>query len=379
MTTSTYTHKAIIGAIAVALLSSCGQDKGGRFELKGQLTGAKGETLYLEKLTNPKPVVVDSAVIDAEGRFEFTNYVPKIGFYRLKANEQNFAMLVLDSADKIDMTGDMKDLGSTYKVKGSPESELFLEYAALQKTRNIRMDSLNKVAQSIMEGHPMDSLLMDSISTVFKGPFDVIMNSYADVVVEKIRKNTDKYASLAGVQGLEPDKYADVYKELAIGLLKKFPNDRDAKMFNESVSKVLATSPGKEAPEIVLPTPDGKELALSSLRGKVVLIDFWASWCGPCRREMPNVVAAYKKFKDKGFEIYGVSLDKDKEAWLKAIEKDGITWPQVSDLQYWNSVVVPLYAIEGIPYTVLVDRDGKILAKNLRGTDLEQKLAEVLK
>jgi thiol-disulfide isomerase/thioredoxin len=135
---------------------------------------------------------------------------------------------------------------------------------------------------------------------------------------------------------------------------------------------------GQLSPDIVLPSPDGTEIALSSLRGKVVLVDFWASWCGPCRKEMPNVVKAYAKFKSKGFEIYGVSLDQDKDRWVEAIAKDGITWPQVSELKQWESQVVKQFNIQGIPYTLLLDRDGKILAKNLRGEELEAKLAEVL-
>ena len=107
-------------------------------------------------------------------------------------------------------------------------------------------------------------------------------------------------------------------------------------------------------------------------------MDFWASWCGPCRKEMPNVVKAYAKFKDKGFEIYGVSLDQDKARWLEAIQKDGITWPQVSDLKYWECEAAKLYAVEGIPYTVLLDKEGKIIAKNLRGADLEIAIEKAL-
>lgn len=371
-------HKAIICGTAVALLSSCGQDQGGNFELKGTFTDSKGETVYLEKLVNPNPVVVDSAVLDAEGKFEFKSYVPKIGFYRIKTSPQNFAMLVLDSSDKVTVTGSIKDLGNTYKVTGSPESELFMEYAVVQKKRDLRIDSLNKAFQMIMETNKMDSVRMDSVSKTFEGPYNSIMDSYSSVVTGKIKQNPERYASIMAIQGLEPDKFSDVYQALDAGLLKKYPKDKNVILFHQLVTKMLATMKGKPAPEISLPTPDGKELALSSLKGKVVLIDFWASWCGPCRREMPNVVAAYKKYKDKGFEIYGVSLDKDKDSWLQAIAKDGITWPQVSDLQYWNSSVVQLYSIEGIPYTVLIDREGNILAKNLRGAELDKKLAEVL-
>ena len=128
-----------------------------------------------------------------------------------------------------------------------------------------------------------------------------------------------------------------------------------------------------------MPDVNGKPVSLNSFRGKYVLVDFWASWCGPCREENPNVVAAYNKFKNKNFTILGVSLDKEKSAWLKAIKDDGLTWNHISDLKFWNSIAVPLYKIEGIPYNVLVDPQGKIIAKELRGPDLENKLAEVLK
>src|SRR5690606_16378148 len=117
---------------------------------------------------------------------------------------------------------------------------------------------------------------------------------------------------------------------------------------------------------------------LSDYRGKVVLVDFWASWCGPCRREMPNVVRAYEKYKSRGFEIFGVSLDQDHSKWVEAIRSDGMTWPQVSDLRGWQSAAAQLYNVQSIPYTVLVDAAGKIITTNLRGADLEKKLEEVL-
>lgn len=149
---------------------------------------------------------------------------------------------------------------------------------------------------------------------------------------------------------------------------------------------VVGTEIGNKAPEIKLKNPDGKEIALSSLRGKIVLIDFWASWCGPCRRENPNVVAVYKKYKDKkfkngkGFTVYSVSLDKNAESWKRAIIQDSLTWENhVSDLMYWNSEAARLYGVTGIPTNWLIDGDGIIVAKNLRGSALEQELEKLLK
>lgn len=219
---------------------------------------------------------------------------------------------------------------------------------------------------------------------------DEIIRKYK-MYQEKISKNTpDAQAmyTLAALTGLSngnplppnPDAYLGVYE------LYKKQSPKDAKMaFWTQKSDMLigekkrqaAFSEGAEAPDFRLPDPNGKMVALSDLRGKVVLVDFWASWCGPCRMENPNVVKMYAKYKDKGFEILGVSLDKEKGAWLQAIQQDGLTWKHVSDLKYWQSEAARLYNVTGIPMTFLIGKDGKILAKNLRGPALENKLKEL--
>jgi len=371
-------HKLIIAITAIVALSACTEKREGSFELKGTLTESNGETIYLEKLISPNPILVDSTSVDEQGNFEFKTYTPNIGFYRIKTNQQNFAMLVLDSSDKVTINGSIKDLGNTYRVKGSPETELFIQYNDLIKANKFQTDSLNVAFQTVMGTLKMDSLKMDSLSTIFQPPYEAIMNKFYKEMSEMIKKNSSMYSSIMAVQGLEPDMFPDVYKALDEGLTKKFPKDKNVKSFHNAVVKALASIKGQEAPEIKLPSPQGEELALSSFRGKIVLIDFWASWCGPCRKDMPGVVKLYNKYKGKGFEIFGVSLDQDKGHWVEAIQKDGITWPQVSDLKHWESEPAKMYDVRSIPFTVLLDKEGKIIAKGLRGPELEKAIENAL-
>ena len=169
-----------------------------------------------------------------------------------------------------------------------------------------------------------------------------------------------------------------MYVEAAAKFEKEWPDVEYGKEFVAFVAKVKATAIGQPAPEISLPDPSGKIVSLSSFRGKYVLVDFWAKWCGPCRRENPNVVKAYNQFKGKNFDILGVSLDRTKADWLQAIQEDGLVWNHVSDLKYFESQAAQDYNINGIPFSILVDPAGKIIAKNLRGPELQKKLESVL-
>ena len=380
--------KLTILALVVLTISACQNNNKNTsgFEIKGTLTNSKGESIYLEKLTQTGVTVLDSGVINEKGEFLLNQASPALGFYRLKIDESNFAMMVIDSAQKITITGDARNLANTYKVEGSPDTQLFLEYNNLAQKQKGRTDSLENIFRTAMVTMKLDSLRADSLSKELQKPYEEMLKQYSDVVAKKISENTSSFASIMAVQQLRPEDYLNVYQALDKGLSAKYPDNKDIKSFHGMVKQtemmVARTSSikvGKEAPELILPMPNGKDLALSSLKGKVVLIDFWASWCAPCMKEMPNVKRAYEKYKNKGFEILGVSLDKDREAWLGAISKLDLKWPQVSDLKFWESEACQIYAVQSIPFTVLLDKEGTIIATDLRGAKLDKKLEEILK
>ena len=211
--------------------------------------------------------------------------------------------------------------------------------------------------------------------------YNVINDEIKAVRLNFIKTNPGSLISLEAIKrvgGSIPD-YSEV-APLFDSLSDEVKNSATGKEYASTLEKMKATAIGAMAPEFTQNNPDGKPVKLSDFRGKYLLIDFWASWCGPCRAENPNVVKAYAKYHPKGFEILGVSLDNDKgrENWLKAIEKDQLTWPQVSDLKYWENEVARQYGVRAIPQNFLLDKNGKIIAKNLRGKALEEKLAEIL-
>lgn len=364
--------------ITMVMLGACNV---GGTQISGRIENAEGVNIVLEHLTTTKAIPVDSVKADSKGQFSLKHEVKEEGFYRLRLAPNNFVLLLLSPEDKkVTINGNAIDFYRSYTVEGSAGSTQLKEMDSVLRKSFEQMDSLRKVFYN-KQGDPDIAAIGQQLDATAKG----IEEAKISFVKEFIDRYPNSLAQLSAVQALAIDQHYELYKTVSKNLESRKDNEY-VKQFNGRVAELAArelaqkaTAIGSPAPELNLTTPDGKPISLADFKGKITLIDFWASWCGPCRQENPNVVRMYNRFKNKGFEIFGVSLDKDKAAWEAAIAKDGLTWKHGSELNFWQSSFVPRYSIEGIPMTYLIDKDGIIIDKNLRGAQLEKRLEELLK
>ena len=367
--------------ITLFLLNSCGQkNQEIRYNVAGTIKSATGEKLLLQEIPyGGKPIItLDSTSLKEDGKYSFDFIAKEEGIYRI-ATEKDLEILFINDVENIQINADANDYNS-YQIKGSKTSEGLLKFLKeyRQKDSSIFATLYNLDALQNQKGKD---------STIFwlqKQKTDKIsqLNQFIEKTVTTETNPAFLYYALGlSIRSMEANQVLAMAK-LAAEKTKASPLIDFVTTLSSQVQANTNASPievGQMAPEIALQDMDGKIITLSSLKGKFVLVDFWASWCGPCRGENPNVVANFEKYKNKNFTVLGVSLDDDKANWIEAIESDKLNWQHISDLKKWESIVVGAYQIEGIPFNVLLDPTGKIIAKDLRGPDLGNTLETLLK
>lgn len=360
----------LLSSLFLAIIFLSCQTTRDEFSIKGTIAGVDTGKVYLQKVVDGRPQSIDTADV-VDGTFSFSGKMELPDIRVIRLNEQDYiAQLFLDNS-KVTVAA-KKDSMQAAKITGSPSQDLFHTYLTELESVNKEMAALQDRYQKAMASQNMDEIkkvqidyqaIMDNMKIYTKNFVKEHKTSVVAAYITLVQlSNQIESAELDSIvngfpQEISKSEYVVKVKELADGLRK--------------------TAIGKQAPDFTMNDPMGKPIQLSSLKGKVVMIDFWASWCGPCRQENPNVVKLYQQYHDKGFEILGVSLDRSKEDWQKAIKDDQLSWLHVSDLQYWQNNAAQLYSVNAIPQTYLLDKDGKIIAKGLRSEELAAKLSEL--
>jgi thiol-disulfide isomerase/thioredoxin len=374
------------------LIQSCDDTENGagekpenNFTIQGEINGAAQQKLYVEAPSDRGTIPIANALINADGTFKIEGNVPGLGYYflRLGEDKSNLIPVTIEPKNNLKINCEVTTFNLKPNASGTNWAKVMNQYLAQLQAFQNAQDSLMAI-QKTMSKEDLNAKYYEAkekVDAFVRKKMTQQPGNPYNIVLSMVLLPTTSFDGWSKTNLSVLEQVAQAYET-------KYQGQQAAETFRSQVDQISTAYGDYErinsgtiaAPEIAMNTPEGKLLKLSDLKGKVVLIDFWASWCGPCRKENPNVVRLYKKYEKQGFTVLSVSLDEDPNAWIAAIEKDGLIWKNhVSDLKGWKSNMPALYGFEGIPFTVLVNKEGNIIGKELRGEVLEQKLSEVFK
>lgn len=359
-------------ALAVVIISSCKDNKS--FTISGTITNPGSlKKVYLYQADSSGSAggglsMVDSTNLSENGKFTFKRQTPYANLYDIKVGENIFDLIAKNGND-IEFSTNLQDSTHTYNATGSEDADKMKEFNRINNVYNKRISKLVNEYRGKSEklGRASDSLV-----NVYRPMIMKEVAAQSDEVLKFAEANVNSLVGFYALTGLEPIRYEQQMVAYADKIKDNFKDNPDVQRFVRHMKEIAPLSVGHKAPDFTTSGLDGKPVKLSDYKGKYVLVDFWASWCAPCRQENPNVVKQYNIYKSKGLNILGISLDVDRKQWEQAIKKDGLTWNHASDLKNFNGPTEVLYHIEAIPSNFMIDPQGTIIAKNITGADLEE-------
>jgi peroxiredoxin len=368
--------KIVLGILFISLAGCKEKNSEANYTVAGTIQNARNQKLMLQEVPyGGKPIItLDSTTLGADGKYAFDFIAKQEGIYRL-ATDNDLEIMFINDEEQIQIDADAAN-SQAYKVRGSKNSQALIDFLTAYKKKDssvfATLYNLEQLQQQKAKDSSIHWLQIERTNKINA------LNQFVETTLSTATSPALLYYVLGiSLRSMETAKVLALAK-IAAEKTKAEPLIQFSNLLNSQLQANTPATPiaiGAVAPEIALANEKGEIVTLSSFKGKYVLVDFWASWCGPCRGENPNVVAAYEKYKNKNFTVLGVSLDDNKENWLEAIKADKLNWQHISDLKKWESTVVPTYQIEGIPFNVLLDTTGKIIAKDLRGQALQATLA----
>jgi peroxiredoxin len=363
-------RSVVYSILALSLIIASCKDES-VFKISGTVKNpASLKKVYLLEADSVQISVIDSTNLSEDGKFQFKHPAPYANLYKLRIGGAIYD-LIAKNGDEINFTTDQNDKAHTYVITGSENSEKIQEF---NKLSNFYGDKNSKVAEEYQAKVEQLGKESDSLAKAYMPLFLKTMSDYSDAVLKFVNGNKSSLAAFYAMTSLEPMRYEQQLVSYADTLKDKgsFSDNPAVQRFIHQMMEVKPVSIGHKAPEFVTMGIDDKPVKLSDYKGKYVMLDFWASWCGPCRAENPNVVKAYGLYKDKGFNILGISLDVGKKEWQEAITADKLTWNHASDLKRFDGPTETLYNIQAIPANFIIDPQGIIIAKNVTGNALEE-------